>query len=176
MKSFKQYITEDFHTKWKHKEPKKAVEQYVKVFGTPDETGKDFAKWNNIANIGGPTIIKDEEISHKEPVKHIDFIYSTRAIRVPADKVGVLAKSSGSIMVDQLKGEVTARCHYLIKNAVTLGFVDDVVADKIPDDKARNEYAKRIKNNITPDWFDDPLDEYKKTLSVDVAHHLEINK
>ena len=79
-------------------------------------------------------------------------------------------------MVDQLKGEVTARCHYLIKNAVTLGFVDDVVADKIPDDKARNEYAKRIKNNITPDWFDDPLDEYKKTLSVDVAHHLEINK
>jgi len=165
-----------FYFSWKHTLPRKTAKRYVDVFGPPDETGEGFAKWNDIANFGGPTIIKDEEITHTKPVKHIDFVYSTRPIRVPARKVGVLAKSSGSIMVDQLKGEVTARCHYLIKNAVTLGFVEDVVAGKIPDGKARGEYARRIKNNTYPSWFSDPLDEYKKTLAVDVAHHLEVNK
>jgi hypothetical protein len=167
---------QSFHTQWKHGEPKKTAKQYVDVFGKPDEIGKGFAKWDDIANFGGPTIIKDEEIVHTKPVKHIDFVYSTRSIKVPARKVGVLAGASGSIIVDQLKSEVTARCHYLIKNAVTLGFVEDVVAGKIPDNRARLEYARRIKNNIYPSWFKDPLDEYKKTLAVDVSHHLEINK
>jgi hypothetical protein len=165
-----------FYTKWKHGEPKKTAKRYIAVFGNPDETGKSFAKWNDIANFGGPTVIKDEEISHTKPVKHIDFVYSTRSIRVPADKVGILAMSSGSIIVDQLKEEVTARCHYLIKNAVTLGFVEDVVSGKIPANGAPKEYARRIKNNITPKWFKDPLNEYKETLAVDVSHHLEINK
>ena len=176
MKSFKQHITEEFYSKWKNKEPKKWAKRYVEVFGSPDETGRNYAKWDDIANFGGPTVIKDEEISHELPVKHIDFVYSTRSIKVPAKKVGVLAKSSGSIIVDQLKEEVTARCHYLIKNAVTLGFVEDVVANKISDNEARDEYARRIKNNITPDWYDDPLDEYEETLAADIAHHLKIDE
>ena len=165
-----------FYAKWKNDLPRKTAERYLAVFGPPDEVGRDFAKWDDIANFGGPTVIKDEEISHTEPVKHIDFVYSTRPIRVPARKVGVLAETSGSIIVDQLKEEVTARCHYLIKNAVTLGFVEDVVAGKIPDEEAQAEYARRITNNIYPDWFADPLGEYEETLAVDVAHHLEINK
>ena len=57
MKSFKQYITEDFHTKWKHKEPKKAVEQYVKVFGTPDEV-ENFEAW--------ATILKGSQVKSEE--------------------------------------------------------------------------------------------------------------
>ena len=168
-----------FYYTWENKNPKKTAETYVKVFGPPDEIGKSYAKWDNIADFGGPTIIKDEEIAHDHPVEHIDFVYSTKQIRVTAEQVGVLAKCSGSIIVDQLKEEVTARCHYLIKNAVTLGFVEDVVTegflaalDKTP----RQEYAKRIKTNITPDWYNDPLNEYKKTLIVDVKHHLQINK
>jgi len=173
---FKKAEDQAFYAKWKHGEPRKWAERYVEVFGPPDETGRDSATWDDIANFGGPTVIKDEEISHDKPVKHIDFVYSTRSIRVPADKVGVLAKSSGSIIVDQLKEEVTARCHYLIKNAVTLGFVEDVVAGTITDDKARDEYARRIKNNAHPAWFTDPLNEYEETLAVDVSHHLEINE
>ena len=165
-----------FYSEWKNDLPRKTAERYLAVFGPPDEIGRDFAKWDDIANFGGPTVIKDEEITHTKPVKHIDFVYSTRPIRVPADKVGVLAKASGSIIVDQLKEEVTARCHYLIKNAVTLGFVEDVVSGRIPDEEARAEYARRIINNIYPDWFMDPLNEYESTLAVDVAHHLEINK
>ena len=55
-----------------------------------------------------------------------------------------LSNSSGSILIDQLKGEVTARCHFIIKNAVTLGFVEDVIAGKISPGGARDEYAKRI--------------------------------
>ena len=166
---------QSFYSGWKYGLPRETAERYLAVFGPPDEVGRDFAKWDNIANFGGPTVIKDEEITHTKPVKHIDFVYSTRPIRVPADKVGVLAGASGSIIVDQLKEEVTARCHYLIKNAVTLGFVEDVVTGIIPDEEARAEYARRIKNNIYPDWFTDPLDEYESTLAVDVAHHLEIN-
>jgi len=164
-----------FYSEWKNDLPRETAELYLAVFGPPDEIGRDFAKWDNIANFGGPTVIKDEEIAHTEPVKHIDFVYSTRPIRVTADKVCVLAKASGSIIVDQLKEEVTARCHYLIKNAVTLGFVEGVVSGLIPGKKARAVYATMITNNIYPNWFTDPLDEYESTLGVDVAHHLEIN-
>ena len=32
------------------------------------------------------------------------------------------------------------------------------------------------KDNIIPDWYDDPLDEYEETLAADIAHHLKINE
>jgi hypothetical protein len=78
----------------------------------------------------------------------LDFLYGTKDIEVPDKLHDDLARVTGSIIIDGLKGEVTARCGMMVKNAVTLGFVEDVVRNKINPNK--DEYARRIKNNIVP--------------------------
>ena len=49
---------------------------------------------------------------------------------------------TGSIIVDGLKGEVTARCGDLVANDITLQFVLDSINGKI--EPTKDEYAKRI--------------------------------
>ena len=53
-----------------------------------------------------------------------------------------LADSSGSILIDFLKGEVGARCGSITANATTLNYVLDVVAERVKPSK--KEYEKRI--------------------------------
>ena len=158
---------------WKYALPKKTMTKYIINFGLPYDVCKDSAIWKNIGGFY-KTIILDEQIKHTHPIDHIDFVYST--IKIPGIKpnhVCIIANSTGSIFVDLLKQEVTARCHYLVKNAVSLGFVQDIVAGKISKEKARDEYARRILNNIYPNWFKDPLNESHKTLG-EGRHHLII--
>ena len=107
-------------------------------------------------------------------IDHIDFVYST--IKVPGiepEHVCIISQATGSIFIDLLKQEATARCHYLVKNAVSLGFVQDVVDGKITMEQSREEYGRRILNNIHLDWFKDPLNEAHSTLG-EGAHHLVI--
>nr|QBK89235.1 MAG: hypothetical protein LCMiAC02_03300 [Mimivirus LCMiAC02] len=73
-----------------------------------------------------------------------------------------------------MKQEATARCHYLVKNAVSLGFVQDVVFGKIKKEDARKEYGRRILSNIYKDWFKDPLGEADTTLG-EGKHHLTLS-
>ena len=159
---------------WKHSLPKETVIQYIFNFGLPYDVGKDSVIWKNIAGFD-ITWVLDEQIKHAHPMDHIDFVYST--IKVPGIKpehVCIISQATGSIFIDMLKAEATARCHYLVKNAVSLGFVQDVVAGKITIDNSREEYGRRILNNIHPDWFMDPLNEAHKTLG-EGAHHLVIS-
>jgi len=156
---------------WKYPLPKKTVTKYIMKFGLPYDISKDQVTWKNMAGFD-KTWILDERIKHTHPVDHIDFVYST--IKVPGIKpehVCIISHSTGSIFIDQLKQEATARCHYLVKNAVSLGFVQDVVAGKINKKDARKEYARRIVNNIYHDWFKDPLQESHVTLG-EGKHHL----
>ena len=158
---------------WKHALPKETVTQYILNFGLPYDVGKDRATWNNIAGFD-TTWVLDEQIKHTHPIDHIDFVYST--LKIPGIKpehVCIISQATGSIFIDMLKEEATARCHYLVKNAVSLGFVQDVVDGKITKEQSRDEYGKRILNNIFLDWFKDPLQEAHKTLG-EGAHHLII--
>ena len=90
-------------------------------------------------------------------MNHKDYVYSTRKIAVPPKFASVFANVTESIIIDGLKKEVTARCGALIKNAVTLGFVEDMIKGKISSSvpAAKKEYSKRIMGNITPKWFKD---------------------
>ena len=159
---------------WKHPLPKKTIITFIFNFGLPYNVGKDSVSWNNMAGFD-KTWVLDERIKHDHPMDHIDFVYST--LKIPGIKpehVCIIAQATGSIFIDMLKEEATARCHYLVKNAVSLGFVQDVVAGKINMDNSREEYGRRILNNIYLDWFKDPLNEAHKTLG-EGAHHLVIS-
>ena len=158
---------------WKHSLPKETITKYILNFGLPYDVGKDSVIWKNIAGFD-ITWVLDEQIKHTHPIDHIDFVYST--IKVPGiepEHVCIISQATGSIFIDLLKQEATARCHYLVKNAVSLGFVQDVVDGKITMEQSREEYGRRILNNIHLDWFKDPLNEAHSTLG-EGAHHLVI--
>ena len=156
---------------WKYALPKKTVASYIVKFGLPYDTGKDSVIWKNMAGFD-KTWVLDEQIKHTHPIDHIDFVYST--LKIPGLKpehVCIISQATGSIFIDMLKSEATARCHYLVKNAVSLGFVQDVVGGKITMQNSRDEYGRRILNNIHPEWFKDPLNEVSSTLG-EGGHHL----
>ena len=156
---------------WKHSLPKETITKYILNFGLPYDVGKDSVIWKNIGGFD-TTWVLDEQIKHTHPIDHIDFVYST--LKIPGIKpehVCIISQATGSIFIDMLKQEATARCHYLVKNAVSLGFVQDVVAGKITMENSREEYGRRILNNVYLDWFKDPLNEAQETLG-EGAHHL----
>ena len=158
---------------WKHALPKETITKYILNFGLPYDVGKDSVIWKNIGGFD-TTWVLDEQIKHTHPIDHIDFVYST--LKIPGIKpehVCIISQATGSIFIDMLKQEATARCHYLVKNAVSLGFVQDVVAGKITMENSREEYGRRILNNVYLDWFKDPLNEAQETLG-EGGHHLVI--
>ena len=142
---------EDYTKDWRRKDAATYAKVLVSHFGKPKIIGPDMLAWDDKAGFTKVWVI-DESVAHDFPVPHKDFVYSTRTIKVPPALVGKLAAVTGSIMVDGLKREVTARCGMLIKNAVTLGFVEDVVRGKIKTG-LKAEYARRIKGDSTPPWF-----------------------
>ena len=149
------------YNSWTNKEPVEYAKHLEKTFGKPDEMTDSQLCW--FAKDGFKRIvIKDEYILHGSPAPHYDFIYCYIDLKVPEKFANALAESSGSIMVDYLKGEVGARCGSITANATTLNYVLDVVAGRVAPSK--KEYEKRILEmkgmfekgqKYTTDWWPD---------------------
>lgn len=156
---FKEFLSEaemESKLNWKNKKPMEYYGKLVSAFGEPYTCDDESCKWKDIDGFD-LVILKDESVDHPFPVAHKDYVYSTKKLDIPPRLHDELAKVTGSILIDGLKKEVTARCHMLVKNAVTLGFVEDVVAGRTKPTK--DEYKKRIMNNIVPKWFKDSMGE-----------------
>lgn len=135
--------------RFEYKKPREYYKKLVNAFGSPTGTGQSFASWENIR--GYECIyIMDENIKHTYPKLHYDYVYSSKKMdkKISDEKKCQLVKVSGSIIIDGLKNEVTARCGGLTANDVTLNFVDDVIHNKT--NATKEEYAKRINNSIIP--------------------------
>ena len=70
--------------------------------------------------------LKDEEIHHCVPSKHVDFLYTTINFYLEPKVVPFVQAISGSVMIDLLKNEVTARCGGTGANYATLKTVIDL--------------------------------------------------
>jgi len=164
------------YTSWTNQEPVEYAKHLEKTFGKPDEMTDSQLCW--FAKDGFKRIvIKDEYILHGSPAPHYDFIYCYIDLIVPEKFAKPLAESSGSILIDYLKGEVGARCGSITANATTLNYVLDVVAGRaIP---SKKEYEKRILGmkkmfatgkKYTTDWWPDesgdadPKNPYYKAM------------
>jgi len=151
--------TQLFHeqmTAWHHLDAKNYIDEMWSVFGIPDILTGQIAKWHHVDGFD-TVMIKDESVNHDFPVPHQDFVYSTKKIKVPPQLATPLAKVTGSIIIDGLKWELTARCGMLVKNAVTMGFVEDVVAGRAKPTPA--EYSRRIIGQMVPIWYADEMNE-----------------
>ncbi len=148
--------TEEALKYWNFKGAKESVRKMVAVYGEPSSISICDACWDHIPGFA-KVWVKDESIPHDFPAPHQDCLYSARQIAVPPDLYTDFAKVTGSIIIDGQKGLVIARCQMLVKNAVTLGFVEDVVSGSAK--ATPEEYARRIEGNETPAWFEDRMGE-----------------
>jgi hypothetical protein len=153
---------------WKNKKGQmNPVDYYNSVLvhklGPAHHCERNAMIWYNPQKLPNVTrvVLKDESISHDFPTQHNDFIYSTANIHLTKDQQCALAYISGSIIIDRLAGTVTVRCGKIIKNQVTLGFVDDLSKGIISGsyDNLKSIYAQRISNNITTASFSNTLNE-----------------
>ena len=148
---------------WKSKKAQDYASQLIDKYGQPDVVGDEMLLWNDITLIDEEKYqykvkkidrlyIIDESISHSFPADHIDYCYSTLKIpqiqakdgksTINPDLVGKFAGVTGSIIIDGLKGEATARCGDTVANDVTLNFVLDCINGNT--EPTKEEYSKRI--------------------------------
>lgn len=93
--------------------------------------------------------IKDEIVKHCVPSPHIDFLYTTIIFFIPPEVVPSVQKISGSVMLDLLKNEVTARCGSTAANYATLKTVVDLVNDFIESqDKSLSYNKERVESKL----------------------------
>ena len=131
-------------------------------YGEPDVLTNNMALWNGRISEFTQTYVKDESIPHCCPKPHNDYVYSTMVIDVPEELMEAIAKASESIIVDQLKNEVTARCADIYANAITLGFVQKLVKGDIDPEDSKEEYERHILEGMLPEWFEEKVEEGKK--------------
>ena len=148
---------------WKHEKAQSYASVLIDKYGEPKVKGKRMLLWEDLNLIDeenyqykvkkvDKVYIIDEHIEHSFPADHIDYVYTT--IKIPQiqakngkstiepELVGKFAGVTGSIIVDGLKGEVTARCGDLVANDVTLNFVLDAINGKV--EPTKDEYGNRI--------------------------------
>jgi len=163
---------------WENEKAQKYASILIEKYGEPKVKGKKMLLWEDLELIDEETYeykvkkidkvyIIDESIPHSFPADHIDYVYSTLKIpqiqakdgvsTIDPDLVGKFAGVTGSIIIDGLKGEATARCGDLVANDVTLNFVLDSINGKV--EPSKDEYGKRIlslKKEVKEDlrkWF-----------------------
>ena len=163
---------------WKNKKAQDYASKLIEKYGEPDVKGGEMLLWEDLKIVDeenykykvkklDKVYIIDESIPHSFPADHIDYCYSVLKIpqiqakdgksTIEPDLVGKFAGVTGSIIVDGLKGEVTARCGDTVANDVTLQFVLDAINGKV--EPTKDEYGNRIlsmKKNVSEDlrkWF-----------------------
>jgi hypothetical protein len=156
--------------------PGKYANELVEKLGLPTHCSKDSCTWipekkceddkckyigkNKEKEIGQLTYVKEitmrnEQIKHDRPIKHIDFVYSTADIKTNEKQACLLNLSSRSIINDQLKGEITARCGHINKNQITLGFANNAASEnsKLTIVNVKSEYENSIRHNRMTEKF-----------------------
>ena len=148
---------------WENQKAQAYASVLIEKYGEPKVKGGKMLLWEDVTLIDeekyqykvkkiDKMYIIDESIPHSFPADHIDYCYSTLKIpqieakdgasTIKPELVGKFAGVTGSIIVDGLKGEVTARCGDLVANDITLNFVLDSIDGKI--EPSKEAYAKGI--------------------------------
>ena len=124
-----------------------------KEHGWYDVTLPDtYGKYKMLTTKVDKVYIVDESIKHSFPADHRDYVYTMYSVpewqqdegkhNIDTELFKQFAGVTGSIIIDGLKGTVTARCGDLVANDITINFVLDVVRGKV--EPKKDEYAKRI--------------------------------
>ncbi len=108
---------------WKNKKPKSFYDKAVNLLGEPifvANVPHGMAYWKPRSGLFSEHMLKDEEIEHCVPAKHIDYFYSSVKCYVSPELRKQVLSISGSLNYDGLKKMITARCASMEANIATL--------------------------------------------------------
>ncbi|MEX1048404.1 MAG: hypothetical protein WED15_02665 [Akkermansiaceae bacterium] len=147
-------------TQW-NPDAREAAENMIEKYGRPQEVTEQRLIWHNQGEWKRTEVV-NEAIPHNFPKPHKDMLYQTISYAVPEDKVGEVAALSGSIIVDRVKGEVTARCDAEKANFLSLNLVHDIVQGNKSPEEARRIYAEAMKQDKHQEYLEGFIFEVPK--------------
>ena len=119
------------------------VRQMVLQYGPPNEGTPtkllwfDRAPWKRIQ-------VTSDEVVHKFPTPHADFLTQSIDYAVPVEKLGELGRYDGSCLIDRTMGEAAARCDSEAANFLTLNLMHEIVAGTRSVEDARAFYSETL--------------------------------
>lgn len=122
---------------------KMGVQQMVLQYGQPNEGTPtkllwfDRAPWKRI-------LVTSDEVVHKFPTPHADFLTQYIDYEVPLDRFEVLGRYDGSCLIDRTMGEVAARCDSEAANFLTLNLMNEIVTGARTVEDARAFYSETL--------------------------------
>ncbi len=146
-----------------HEEAQEVARSFMERHGEPQEATLQRLIWHD-GLWWKRTEIVNEEVPHNFPEEHTDFLYQTVNYNVPVEKVGELAQLSGSLIVDRVRGELTARSDSERHTLLLLNVADQVIDGRHTPDSGRDVIAQA--------WLEGEHAEMMERLlfSPEVAH------
>lgn len=138
---------------WKP-EAKKAAQKVIETYGEPDEVTDRRLVWHDNAPWKRTEVI-NEEIEHNFPMPHHDMVYQTVDYDVPVEKASELLEMTGSLIIDRVKGELTARCDKEEANFLSINLAHQIVEGEITSEEGREKYAQAMKDKKHPELLQD---------------------
>lgn len=110
-------------------------------YGEPHEVTPERLVWHQNRPWKRTQVLRDE-IAHRFPAAHADFLVQTVGYRVPPEKFSELARFNGSIVADRTAGELTAHCDDEAMNILGLNLAHEIITGDTTVDEARQVYAE----------------------------------
>ncbi len=119
------------------------VQAMVTQYGPPNEATPTKLMWYRNGE-WKRTVLTSDEVLHKFPSPHADFLTQWIDYKVPVDKFAVIGEYDGSCLVDRTTGEAGARCDSEAANMLTLNLMHDLVTGQTDVPTARSFYAETL--------------------------------
>lgn len=136
--------------------PGERLDDIVNEFGKPDLIDKSpggVAIWKkqtlkNRGHCWERIEIHDEQVPHKDPAPHTDFLYTWYKLDVPINKINDVRALSKSVTYDPLRKLVRARCHFMHANVATLVLAKRIAKNEMTLEEARKSYGPFIFSGV----------------------------
>lgn len=126
------------------KESQQAARAMIEKYGEPNVSNERMLVWYD----NGPwkrTVVHREAVEHNFPRPHRAALEQAVNQSVPVEKVGDLARFSGSIIVDRNKGELISRHEREEGNFVALNLANDIIEDEKSVEEARSFFGRTMR-------------------------------
>jgi len=120
---------------------KTALRDMTTKNGLPNSLTPIMAVWQN----NGPwkySIVYGSEVPHSFPAPHTDVLEQFIDFKVPAEKVGDLARFDGSLIVARTPGLLAAWCDKEENNFIAINLANEIVTGKTTVEDARQRLAQ----------------------------------
>jgi hypothetical protein len=122
--------------------PREVAEKTIEKYGLPNEATYSRLIWYN----NGPwkrTEIQRDELPHKFPTPHTDYISQFIDYAIPAERASDITAFDGSVLIDRTRGEVGARCDMEAMNILSLNLMHEIITNRRTVAEAREKYAEQ---------------------------------